>query len=366
MATDPLKAISGALEEAENTTKCGVFLVKSANQTVEDARKRPDPEPLYLSLWYEGEVCCLFADSNLGKSILAVQMADEIARNRRVLYIDCELSDKQFQLRYTSEDGTQTHIFPPGFLRAEIDPMFAMPKKSDEMMLQNIEETALQLECDTVIVDNIGYLLSDMEKGVDAGQFMQKLKQLKNKHNWNLLIIAHTPKRALYSPITRNDLAGSSRLYNFFDSVFAIGQSAKDEGLKYIKQVKVRHGDFEYGASNVITCEIVKDGCFAHFHTLGTCPERDHLKERSNKDIDTRDLNIKDLYEQGKSYREIAEELCLSKSLVGKVIGQLKAKGLLEDCPRPQTVDDSKIVDTSPVEKPGDLFNEDKDDNEEF
>ena len=205
-----------------------------------------------------------------------------------------------------------------------------------------------------------------MEKGVDAGQFMQKLKQLKNKHNWNLLIIAHTPKRALYSPITRNDLAGSSRLYNFFDSVFAIGQSAKDEGLKYIKQVKVRHGDFEYGASNVITCEIVKDGCFAHFHTLGTCPERDHLKERSNKDIDTRDLNIKDLYEQGKSYREIAEELCLSKSLVGKVIGQLKAKGLLEDCPRPQTVDDSKIVDTSPVEKPGDLFDEDKDDNEEF
>ena len=77
-------------------------------------------------------------------------------------------------------------------------------------------------------------------------------------------------------------------------------------------------------------------------------------------------LNIKDLYEQGKSYREIAEELCLSKSLVGKVIGQLKAKGLLEDCPRPQTVDDSKNVDTSPVEKPGDLFDEDKDDNEEF
>ena len=346
MATDPLKAISGVLEEAENTTKSGMFLVKTANQTVEDARKRPDPEPLYLSLWYEGEVCCLFADSNLGKSILAVQMADEIARKHRVLYIDCELSDKQFQLRYTSDDGTETHMFPPGFLRAEIDPMFAMPKRAEDLMLQHIEEAALQLECDTIMVDNIGYLCNDMEKGSDAGTFMQKLKMLKIKHDWNLLIIAHTPKRALCSPITRNDLAGSSRLFNFFDSVFAIGQSAKDEGLKYIKQVKVRHGVFEYGSDHVITCEIVKDSCFAHFRQLGCCPEREHLKERSEKDIDTRDLNIKDLYEKGMSYREIADELSLSKSLIGKVVGRLKEKGLIEPVHVHGGVDDSESVDT--------------------
>ena len=366
METDPLKAISGVLEEAANTTKCGMFLVKTANQTVEDARKRPDPEPLYLTLWYEGEVCCLFADSNLGKSILAVQMADEIACHRRVLYIDCELSDKQFQLRYTSEDGTMTHKFPPGFFRAEIDPMFAMPKNAEDLMLKHIEDTALQLGCDTIMVDNIGYLCNNMEKGSDAGTFMQKLMQLKHKYNWNLLIIAHTPKRALCSPITRNDLAGSSRLYNFFDSVFAIGQSAKDEGLKYIKQVKVRHGGFEYGSDNVITCEIVKDGCFAHFSQLGTCPEREHLKERSEKDVSTRDLNIRDLYEQGKSYREIADTLSLSKSLVGKVISQLKDKGLVQAVHVHGSVDDSTTVDTPPEEKPGSLFVEETTDNEPF
>ena len=87
---------------------------------MEDASHRPDPEQLYLELWYEGEVCCLFADSNLGKSIFAVQMADEIARTRNVLYVDCELSDKQFQLRYHScEDGAK-HIFPEGLFRAEV------------------------------------------------------------------------------------------------------------------------------------------------------------------------------------------------------------------------------------------------------
>lgn len=348
MATDPLKAISGALEEAENTTKVGMFLVKTANQTVDDARKRPDPEPLFLTLWYEGEVCCLFADSNLGKSILAVQMADEIARTRNVLYIDCELSDKQFQLRYTSEDGTQTHIFPPGFFRAEIDPMFAMPKNAEELMLQHIEETALTLECDTVMVDNIGYLCNNMDKGSDAGTFMQKLKSLKVKHNWNLLIIAHTPKRALCSPITRNDLAGSSRLFNFFDSVFAIGQSAKDQDLRYIKQVKVRHGKFDYGAESVLTCTIEDEGCFRHFRYLGTCPEREHLKERSEKDIDTRDLNIKDLYEQGKSYREIADELNLSKSLVGNVVKRLRDNGQLSTVQPSTALDTLDGVDTTP------------------
>ena len=60
------------------------------------------------------------------------------------------------------------------------------------------------------------------------------------------------PKRDLSSPITQNHLAGSKKLYNFFDSVFAIGMSAKDNRLRYIKQVKVRAGAFKYDASNVL------------------------------------------------------------------------------------------------------------------
>ncbi len=80
----------------EKAVEIGILTIKTANQAVSDASTRPDPVQLYLELWYEGEVCCLFADSNLGKSIFAVQMADEIARTRNVLYVDCELSDKQF------------------------------------------------------------------------------------------------------------------------------------------------------------------------------------------------------------------------------------------------------------------------------
>lgn len=96
---NPVEAIHREIEQVSSTGLVGMLRIKTANQTILDAATRPNPKDLYHSLWYEGEVCCLFADSNLGKSIYAVQMADEIARDQKILYVDCELSDKQFQLR---------------------------------------------------------------------------------------------------------------------------------------------------------------------------------------------------------------------------------------------------------------------------
>lgn len=82
--------------------------VKPVNTWVQQAKLKKDPKMLFGSFWYEGEVCILFAGSNTGKSIAAVQIAEGIARGKsalpalttvdtpkKVLYIDCELSDKQ-------------------------------------------------------------------------------------------------------------------------------------------------------------------------------------------------------------------------------------------------------------------------------
>jgi predicted ATP-dependent serine protease len=78
------------------------------------------------------EVACLFADSNAGKSIFAVQMADYISRYRKVIYADCELSEKQFQLRYTNKEIGFRYVFSDNFYRAEID--------TELMGVQNYEE----------------------------------------------------------------------------------------------------------------------------------------------------------------------------------------------------------------------------------
>ena len=137
-----LTALTAELAQAtppEGVTHIGILAVKTANRTIIDAATRPNPRDLYLSLWYEGEVCCLFADSNIGKSIFAVQMAEEIARTAKVLYLDCELSDKQFQLRYCDKTTGARHIFPENLLRAEIRPEAIDPKTYDESIIRDID-----------------------------------------------------------------------------------------------------------------------------------------------------------------------------------------------------------------------------------
>lgn len=325
---NPLEAIRSEFETIPDTTDIGMLSIKSANRTLEDAARRPDPEQLYLELWYEGEVCCLFADSNLGKSIFAVQMADTISQTRRVLYVDCELSDKQFQLRYTDKETGQRHLFPDNLFRAEINPCAIGVERYEENIIKDIEMAAIRTATDVIIIDNLTYLCNSSDKGVDAGLFMMNLMNLKKKYGWSLLIIAHTPKRSLMSPITQNDLAGSKKLYNFFDSVFAIGQSAKDKRLRYVKQVKVRAGAFKYDSSNVIVYEIEKMGDFLGFEFKEFATEADHLKQRTENELTQQELNVLNLHKQGFSYRNIAERIGISKSTVNNIVKKHLSKAV--------------------------------------
>lgn len=297
----------------------GVLRIKTANETIMEAQRRPDPNPLWLSLWYEGEVCCLFADSNLGKSIYAVQIGEVIAYSQKVLYFDFELSDKQFQLRYTDDDD-HLYQFSDNFYRVEIDRESLDVANFEDLLINNIEAAALQHGAKVLIIDNLTWLCCNSEQSEDAGQFMKRLMALKKKHDLSLLIIAHTPKRNLSSPITANDLAGSKKLYNFFDSCFAIGQSAKDSGLRYIKQMKNRHGEFVYDAENVIVCQIEKIDAFLQFTTIGYATEREHLKRPTEGDLSQDIINVKELGQKGYSVREIAKRLNMSKSKAHRLL----------------------------------------------
>ena len=78
--------------EAENLIKQGneakeskgLFTVKTASRWIEQAKTRPIPQMLFGELWFEGELCILFADTNLGKSILAVQIGNSISKGEQI------------------------------------------------------------------------------------------------------------------------------------------------------------------------------------------------------------------------------------------------------------------------------------------
>ena len=317
--------LTDEMAQGEGQTPFRLLATKSANEWMRQAASRPDPVPLYRSLWYENEVSCLFSDTNSGKSVLAVQIAAEVAQTRRVLYCDFELSDKQFQSRYTDAEGN-LHTFPEGFLRAEIDIDAASRSGGVFSVIAEIERAADAADARVVIVDNISFLCNSLEKGEDAGLLVMRLIDMKRRKNLSLLLIAHTPKRMLTSPLTQNDLAGSKRIINFMDSAFAIGRSATDEHLRYIKQVKVRNGAVEYGADSVLLCEMDTEGGWLHFRDLGTVEERTQLREQTDKEDDRINSTIRRMTEDGSSCREIAAVTGLSAATVSRRLKKMQAE----------------------------------------
>jgi hypothetical protein len=323
------------LEEANETNEeKGLFLVKPASRWMEEAKSRPIPQMLFSELWHEGEFCFLYADTNLGKSILAVQIGNSIssgvaikgfqleAAEQKVLYFDFELSDKQFEARY-SKEYEDHYVFNPGFLRAEISPDSALPDGFTDFELylnHSLELAIIETDAKILIIDNLTYLRNETERAKDALPLMKHLKALKSKYGLSILALAHTPKRDLSKPLTRNDLQGSKMLINFCDSAFAIGESFKDKNLRYLKQIKARNTGIIYDADNVCVCQIEKPANFLQFEFLDFGDEREHLKIPSEKDKTQIIERAKELSQQGKSQREIAKELGISLGAVNKYL----------------------------------------------
>lgn len=310
-----------------------IFLLRTANRCIADASQRKNPDQLCSEFWHEGEVCILFAGAGTGKSLLSVQIGDAITRGgysdffriqapaQGVLYFDFELSEKQFQKRY-SDQYRDVYQFRETFFRAEIDP--DAENFSDENLYFSIEDAIQRTSSKILIMDNITYLKTGLEESKHALPLMKYLKQLKKRLGLSILVLAHTPKRDQTRQITINDLAGSSQLANFADAIFCINTSARDKSIRYLKQIKARNTEIVYDADNVALFEIRNDHNFTGFHFLGFDKEQAHLKELSEKESSNTESAIIELYKAGKSYRVISNDLNISLAKVQRTIEKSK------------------------------------------
>jgi archaellum biogenesis ATPase FlaH len=307
----------------------GLFTVKTASRWIEQAKTRPIPKMLFGEFWFEGELCILFADTNLGKSILAVQIGNSISKGEQIrgfqletqkqpiLYFDFELSDKQFENRYSIK-FEQHYSFDNNFIRVEINPDAVIPEAQtfEDYLNHSLERSITETGAKVLIIDNLTYLKNETEKAKDALPLMKHLKALKNKYGLSILALAHTPKRDLSKPITRNDLQGSKMLINFCDSSFSIGESSNDKNTRYIKQIKARNTEIIYDTENVCICHIEKPCNFLQFEFLNFGTEREHLKQITESEKSEIENIIKDLLqtEPGLSAYAIAKKLCKDES----------------------------------------------------
>ena len=310
-----------------NLSHAGLLSIKAANEWIQESLKTPDPKMYFYDLIVEYENTVIFAASNVGKSILAVQIAEDIARAEKVLYVDLELSSKQFQMRYSDARTGKMHTFPANFSRAEIDPELMMGANLEQEILDSIEAAAKK-GTRFFVIDNITFICNGAESGIKAGNFMKQLVRLKKRYNLTTIVIAHTPKRRNWKPITQNDLAGSAKLINFFDAGIALARSAKDNNLRYLKQVKVRTGEFQFDSENVLVMEVNKDDGYLKFEVMGCAREDEHLNKLDGDEVASEIMELLMMQRNGMSIRQIAEEKCMSKSAVQRRLENAKKSNI--------------------------------------
>lgn len=319
--TEILESIAEQPLDEVDPSKVGMFTVKTFNQVLTAAVKRGELAQLFDEFWFENETCCLFGDSNVGKSILAVQIARDIAKNgRKVLYFDFELSESQILRRYSDSETKRCYSFPNNLYHVSLNHMMSAYSVDElpDQIINQIENLVKETSASVMIIDNLTWIAYNSRSAKMASELMKRLSAMKAQYKLSILILAHTPKRNLSKPINQNDLAGSRMIMNFLDSAFAIGCSSKDPRIRYIKQIKVRYTEMKYGGDNVWLCEIESIRSFLTFRRFDYGIESEHLKTHKDDDKEALIAKIKVMRASGMSIREIAVELGMSPATVDR------------------------------------------------
>lgn len=301
-------------------SKKTMFRTRTANECLLDASLQPIPRQLFQTLIFEGEITLIFADTNVGKTIFAVQIGNEIAAKfeEKVLYIDLELSDKQFESRY-SDNYTNHYRFSNNFYRVDFQRRFSLPEgvRYEEFFIQSLKDLIEDTGAKIVFIDNMTKLVSgDTDQAKTAKPLMDRLTDLKFDYNLTLILLEHTRKTDDGRPISLNDLQGSKMKANFADAAFSIGRSAKDKNFRYVKQMKVRSTENFYDSDNVAVYEIVKENSFVHFSFVKFDSEYNHLKRLDENAKEDRKAKAIEMKAQGISNVAIAKELGVSEGTI--------------------------------------------------
>lgn len=228
------------------------FIGMYASDYIENGRKEGLPVSLWANIWMEHEICCLFARTNVGKSVMAVQIANEVAgAGKRVLYLDFELSPQQFASRYVDTTGTPTRLDPRLIIATLSAKSQSYRRMSD--YIDRIEEFVLSVKADALVIDNLTALCFTTECADSASELMSALKALCKRRRLSILLIGHTPKIEEGRPLELTNLAGSMRLANLMDAAFSMGRGFDSEGneVRYIKHLKARSSALAYDENNV-------------------------------------------------------------------------------------------------------------------
>jgi hypothetical protein len=284
---------------------------RKANEYFTSGKQYKAPEKLFDEFWRSGELALFFGAGGSGKSILAMQIAEAVARGRaidgfvmgekrqKVLYVDLRLSGRQFDIRYRS-DG-KPYKFSENFYRDKPGP--------DEKLVEWLRKVIAGNGFRCVVIDDLSAIRQTFDGTRETLKLMRELRELKDELDVSMLVLAGAREPRPGCVARESDMQRSRVLCDAADSVFGIGLHPNDPRWRCIVQTRASSAAPAWHQGNAPACYIERsDDGFLCFR----------FDERFTADVDqqTREsiLNVKWRRDAGASYRCIADELGMSKS----------------------------------------------------
>jgi KaiC/GvpD/RAD55 family RecA-like ATPase len=279
---------------------------KKANEFLPRRKKAAEPERLFDEFWRQGELALLFGAAGTGKSVIAVQAADAIARGtplsgfvmpkrrRKVLYVDLCLTDAQFAARYGRYKFSEN--------------LFRGKPKPDVDLFRWVKGAVAAMGFKAVIIDDLSAVKRTYDGIRENLVLMRRLKRLCENTGISVLVIADGAEpRENWA--TEADLGRSVILCRWADSVFSIGRMPREDGWFRLVQLRARTPKIFWrpGHAPVGSIKLLANGLVGFEFDGRFAPVMDEAKRSLILDIYWR-------HECGESYRAIAEDLGISKS----------------------------------------------------
>jgi DNA repair protein RadA/Sms len=173
-----------------------------------------------------GSIVLVGGDPGIGKSTLMLQMAMEMAKRQRVLYVSGEESERQIKMRAARLTGTHAGSLP--------EPLFLVTETNLEVILNHVRE----VRPDLLIVDSIQTTyLSELDSS--AGSVSQvrecasQLRELAKSSGVTVFMIGHVTKEGA--------IAGPRVLEHIVDTVLYL-EGDRFQAYRLLRSVKNRFG----------------------------------------------------------------------------------------------------------------------------
>ena len=240
-------------------------------------------EPLVPDMVYERSISVIAGRPNGGKTLLAQQLAIELARGdgelvgedvppQNVIIVDGEMDDDDYKRRFGGEDM----VVPSNITRIS-DCDFSTLKQLTSYLKKLVDGL---LGPAVIIIDNIASLTLETLTGKIVNEFFRDLKRIqRGTENAITFIIAdHIGKTPVGQPLDDSNIAGSANVARFAHTIVFVDFSARGSDYRFIKFSKLRKGALP---DEVLEVHISEEE-YVHFEVIGHASEAEVIRTKSN------------------------------------------------------------------------------------